>query len=452
MSASDRDSVSASHLDPRDAGRITPHTFRDPLTGLPNRAYFLDRAAQALADPLRNTPALLVLDLDDFKAVNDEFGFEAGDLLLASVAKRLTDTLRFGDIAARFGGDEFVILVNGIADNGDVMRVARRMLDAIERPHRIGGRLASASASVGIALSGGRRMWPADLLRHAEVALREAKEAGGGHAIIFDDQTPSIAPDDATREVELRRAIRRGEFRLHYQPEVDITTREILGVESLIRWQHPTQGLLPPSSIIPFAEQTNLITDVGAWVLNEATRLAGHWTSSGDRTEFSVGVNLSARQFHDPIVVDLVARALRATGIDPKTLRLEITETAMFDDLDAAARSVDALKALGVQLALDDFGSGFSSLTHLRRFHVDVLKIDTSFVQALETSDRTAAIVGALISLAHGLDMVVTAEGIETEGQLRRLRELGCDRGQGYLFSEPTHHDEISRALGLPPL
>jgi diguanylate cyclase (GGDEF)-like protein len=419
----------------------------DLLTGLPNRTLLMDRLGRALAEGGPGH-AVLFLDLDDFKAVNDRFGHATGDALLSAVGRRLAETLRPSDTPARFGGDEFVVLLLDVATPQDALSVAERVLRAIRQPFAVNGQMLTAKTSIGVALSDLAHGWPTELLRDADIALYRAKEAGGDRALLFDDDMAARGPGRDSLANELRRAVDQQELRLHYQPEVDLHTGQVRAVEALLRWQHPEHGMIHPVSIIPAAEQTGLIAPVGEWVLREACRQMIAWRGQlNDNAPLTVGVNLSPSQFRGPGLVDQVTHTLRQTGLEPQALRLEITETAMIEHVSPAIETIAALKSLGVQLALDDFGTGYSSLSHLRHFAADVLKIDSSFVQALDSDAKTLAIVQAVIALAHALGMTVVAEGIETSAQQQRLAAMNCDRGQGYLFFPPLPGDDLATAL-----
>lgn len=435
--------------------RLAHQAFHDALTGLPNRALFMDRVEHALARAARQggLVAVLYLDLDGFKHVNDSLGHERGDELLVAVAGRLGATLRDEDTFARLGGDEFTVLLEEVAEASYAIRVAERIITALQAPFTLQGREVFVGTSVGIVLGAPDSSSPVSLLRDADMAMYRAKQAGKGRCEVFDKTMNELASRRLDLESELRRALDREEFVLHYQPIVDLihhegATGRLVGMEALVRWNHPTQGLVSPCDFIPLAEETGLILPLGRWVLWEACRQARRWgMESGPGPAPFVSVNLSSRQFGNPDLVGEVAEALRLTGVDPHSISLEITESAVMEDGSATISTLQQLKELGVTLAIDDFGMGYSSLSYLKRFPVDTLKIDKSFVSGLGHDLEDTAIVQAVITLAKTLGMHVIAEGAETPEQLSRLRALGCELGQGYYFSKPMPSDSASQAL-----
>jgi diguanylate cyclase (GGDEF)-like protein/PAS domain S-box-containing protein len=419
--------------------------LHDALTGLPNRALFLDRLGLALRRTERRSGSVAVLfcDLDRFKIVNDSLGHDAGDRLLIDVARRIGAALRPADTVARFGGDEFTILCEDIAGEIEAATIAQRIVDVFREPFALEDGEVFLATSLGIAIARGADDRAADLIRDADAAMYRAKERGKGRYEIFDEAMRADAVARLETESALRRALERGELRLHYQPEVDLASGAIAGFEALIRWEHPTRGLLAPSQFIPLAEETGLIVGIGEWVLHEACRTAVAWPQP-----LTLSVNLSARQLAQPDLVASVRRALSETGIDPANLCLEITESAVMAAGAATTAQLRALKSLGVRLAIDDFGTGFSSLVHLRRFPVDMLKIDGTFVAGLGDEPQDASIAAAVISLAHALGLTTVAEGVETEQQAGILRQLGCDLGQGHLFARPAPAADALRLAG----
>jgi diguanylate cyclase (GGDEF)-like protein len=424
----------------------------DPTTTLPNRELLTDRIAHALngVRPGGSEPiAVILLDLDRFKVINESLGHAVGDRLLAAVGQRLVAGLRPGDTVARFGGDEFGILLDPVADSAEVRHIAERLGADLRAPFNLNGRDWFVSASMGIALAVPGRTSPDELLREAEIALVRAKSDATRRHALFEPSMSDQTLERLDLESDLRAAIARDELRLHYQPIVTLTDGAIVGFEALLRWQHPRRGLVPPMSFIPMAEETGLIVPIGRWVLETACRQAARWRRAAAKaggTPPNVSVNLSARQFNSEELVDDVTRVLAETGLAPTALELEITESVVMDQSEAGIRALRQLRDLGVHLVLDDFGTGYSSLSYLKHLPLDTIKVDRSFVAGLDGSaDRS--IVDAVIALAHGLGIGVVAEGIETASQLERLRELGCDRGQGYLFSRPVPSDRVARLL-----
>ena len=425
----------------------------DPTTGLPNRELLVDRIAHALAghragDP--STIAVVLLDLDRFKVINESLGHTAGDRLLAAVGQRLVHGLRPGDTVARFGGDEYGIVLDPVADAAEAERIAERINGELRSPFPLNGREWFVSASLGIALAEPGRATPDELLREAEIAMVRAKGDATQRHFLFE---PSMSHETLERldlENDLRGALERDELRLHYQPIVDLRTDAIVGFEALVRWGHPTRGLVPPLAFIPLAEESGLIVPLGRWILETAVGQAAAWRASraagtGAPAPF-VSVNLSAREFVATELIDDVETILAASGVEPSALELEITESVVMDQSETGVRTLGRLRDLGVRIVLDDFGTGYSSLSYLKHLPLDTIKIDRSFVAGLEAAaDRS--IVDAVIALAHGLGIGVVAEGIETTSQAELLRELGCDLGQGYLFSRPVPAAATGRLL-----
>jgi diguanylate cyclase (GGDEF)-like protein/PAS domain S-box-containing protein len=431
--------------------RLARQSFYDTLTGLPNRSLFMDRVTHALgwAHPEEATPlAVLLFDLDRFKVINESLGHAVGDQLLAAVGRRLAEALRPADTLARLGGDEFAVLVDGMAGEAAAEGLARRMVEALAAPFVVEGRDTYVAASVGVALSRGGGQSAADLLREAEIALYRAKADASDRVALFHPRMSASSMDRLELELDLRLAIERGELRVHYQPLVELRTGATLGHEALVRWEHPTRGLLGPLSFIPLAEETGLILAIDDIVLAEACRQARAWQrGAAHLAHLVVSINLSARQFARPDLAARVAAVLAETGLPPATLELEITESLAMSDAEATGVTLRALHELGVRVALDDFGTGYSSLAYLSQLPLDVIKIDRSFVTGLHESPANLAIVRAVVGLAQGLGIAVTAEGIEREDQVAALRELGCDRGQGFLFAHPASATEAGRAL-----
>ncbi len=435
--------------------QLTHQAFHDPLTHLANRTLFLDRLEHAFRRGARapGTVALLFLDLDDFKRVNDSLGHAAGDLLLVETSARIAAELRDSDTLARLGGDEFAILLEDVTDSEMASAIAARVLEVLRAPVTIEGKEIHVGVSIGIANSRDAGS-PSDLMRNADLAMYIAKTRGKGACAVFE---PHMHEDVAARldiEADLRRAIEQHDLRLVFQPVVGLQNRQLVGAEALVRWTHPTRGEIPPGTFIPIAEEAGLVVAIERWVLREACRQARRWLDeTGERVH--VGVNISARHIHDASLLADVHDALAEGGIPPGQLLLEITESVLMRDSEDVARVLLELKALGVTLALDDFGTGYSSLSYLQRFPIDLLKIDKSFVAPMAARAYDPRLVRAIIALGESLGMRIVAEGIETDGQLHALRELGCAMGQGYLFARPLTSDQLlahlQQGLALMP-
>ncbi|MEA2595548.1 MAG: hypothetical protein QOF01_2017 [Thermomicrobiales bacterium] len=425
--------------------QLRHQAFHDPLTGLPNRALFRDRLEHGLARAARTAAPLTVLflDLDGFKVVNDSLGHDAGDELLVTVARRLRDCIRPGDTIARIGGDEFTILLED-ADIGAAIEVVERIAGRLRAPIDLDGHPVVVGTTIGVASKGSPEDRAEDLLRNADVAMYAAKQNGKGRHAVYDASMRAKAWERMELEAELRRAITDGEFRVHYQPIVDLATGRLAEVEALVRWAHPKRGLIAPGEFLPLAEETGLILPIGWWVLGEACRQVRAWQLAVPSAQsLAVGVNLSPRMFHHPRLAEEVARILAETGLDPACLKLEITEGVMMQDAADAVETLRRLKELGVQLAMDDFGTGYSSLAYLQHFPLDVLKIDRSFVSRLGIEGDGFAFVRTIIGLAKTLDLAVVGEGVETDEQREHLQALGSDQGQGYLFARPLPAAEM---------
>jgi diguanylate cyclase (GGDEF)-like protein/PAS domain S-box-containing protein len=432
--------------------QLTVQAFHDNLTGLANRALFQDRVDQALARSARSRAplAILLVDLDGFKQVNDSLGHSAGDQLLQEVATRFTAVKRAGDTLARLGGDEFALLLEG-AGESQAIALAERLLESLVPPVTIPGRVLPIGASVGVVLHPGGAGESEELVRHADLAMYAAKKAGRGRFEVFHFEMARELGETLGLETELRVALDRGQLEVYYQPEVDPQTEAIVGVEALVRWHSPTRGVVMPGVFIPIAEASGLIHPIGDFVLRQACAQAAGWVRDGVVSEgFVTWVNLSGRQLAAGGIAAAVRAALKDTGLAPAHLGLEVTETSMVGEGAAGKRARDELKDLhddGVRIAVDDFGTGFSSLDHLRQFPVDLIKVDRSFVQGIEHDARDAAITANLASLAHALGLEAIAEGIETDEQLSRVQELGCDLAQGFLFAEPMPATEVTGLL-----
>jgi diguanylate cyclase (GGDEF)-like protein len=433
--------------------RFRHQATHDPLTDLPNRTLFTERLTAAINRPSRPDARLGVcfVDLDRFKEVNDTRGHQVGDLLLVSVADRLHRGV--GEhLVARLGGDEFVILVEDTRCTDDVLKVADAALAAIEEPSFVDGHEISVSASIGIVEGPVGGTTPGDVMRAADVTLHWAKTSGRGRWALFDPERNERELTRYALSAAMPAALERGEFYLDYQPLASLTHGGMLGVEALVRWRHPELGVLRPDSFIGLAEETGLIVRLGGWVLAEACREARQWSRLSPNAPF-VSVNLAVRQVHGAGLVDEVCALLNQTGLPPDRLQLEITESAMMSATGEPVRALRVLSELGVRIAIDDFGTGYSNLAYLRNLPVNELKVDGSFVAGLRapSSDRSShtdeRIVATLVSLAHALDLTVTAEGVETTGQADRLRAIGCDAGQGWLFGEPASAARIAERL-----
>jgi diguanylate cyclase (GGDEF)-like protein/PAS domain S-box-containing protein len=426
--------------------------FHDSLTNLPNRALFTDLLARSLGRAWRRADyrfAVLFIDLDRFKVVNDSLGHTVGDELLRAITRRIERCVRPGDTVARLGGDEFTILVDDIGNPSDATRVADRIQRELTQPFTLSGHEVFTSASIGIALSASGYEAADDLLRDADIAMYRAKALGKARYEVFDTAMHARAMALLELETDLRRAIERNEFRLYYQPMVSLETGRIAGFEGLVRWQHPQRGLIGPAAFVPIAEETGLIIPIGRWVLQEACRQMRQWQERFPAMhDLTISVNLSGKQFAQARLVEDVSQALKESGLAPGRLRLEITESAVMENAPSAMAMIDQLRGLDVKIDIDDFGTGYSSLSYLQRFEVDHLKIDRSFVSNIG-SDRgeNAEIVRTIVTLAHHLGMDAVAEGVETEDQLRMLRELGCGSVQGFLFAEPVSQDEAEGLL-----
>ena len=430
--------------------QLRRQALHDTLTGLPNRALFLDRLAQALrrADRHGTNVGILYLDLDDFKGVNDSLGHAVGDRLLDAVSRRLVDSMRAGDTVARFGGDEFAILLENGDTRDGLELAANRIRAALRAPFAVGEVLTPVRASIGMAIAAPSTHQPDDVLRDADLAMYVAKRKGKDRIEHFAPAMHAEATHRHEVFTELEGAIDRHELVLHYQPIVDLRTGQTRGVEALVRWLHPSWGLLAPSEFVPIAETTGLIAALDQWVLAEACRQAATWRRMGATAEsFYVSVNLSARHLREEGVAEDILSATRASGLPPRSLVLEVTETALIEDLVPAGAALRELKALGVRVAVDDFGTGYSSLAHLRSFPVDLIKIDKSFVDGVVDDPESRVVVRTVLGLASSLGLAAVAEGVEEEPQRAALLALGCELAQGYLFSRPIPAADMGRLL-----
>ena len=434
--------------------KLERRASHDPLTGLPNRPAFVDRLEQALRRTRRrknsrNKVGVLFMDLDGFKTINDSLGHEAGDRFLVTVAERLKNRLRPEDVLARFGGDEFAVLLEDVADVSEAIRVAQRIAEALQEPLAVNSHQVSVSTSVGIALgSAHTNDDPEGMLRKADAAMYRAKEQGPGRYAVFDPAMQARAQERLELEAELRGALQRGEFLLYYQPEVSLHDGSIVGFEALLRWQHPQRGLLKPQAFMPLAEETDLIVPIGRWVLEEACGRAKRWEEERPcAPPATIQVNLSSRQLARRGLPRTIEEVLTRADMEAHRLALDITETTLIKTSEENAQALEALKKMGIRLHLDDFGTGYSSLSYLKRFPVDRVNVDKSFVKGLAENAADTALVRMIIDLCHTLGVEVLAEGIETSEQAALLRDMGCDVGQGYYFAQPLLGEALAKRL-----
>lgn len=430
------------------------NAFHDALTGLANRALFIDRLGQAIERVKRHEDyvfAVLFLDLDRFKVINDSLGHVFGDQLLIAIAQRLKAGMRSGDTVARFGGDEFVLFLADITDVRDATYVAERIQKELALPFNVSGHEVFTTTSIGIALSTTNYHQPEDILRDADTAMYRAKSLGKARHEIFDPVMHTRALTLLQVENDLRRAIEREEFQIYYQPIVELQTGKLSGFEALVRWQHPNQGLIAPAAFVPVAEETGLIVPIGYWILRSACCQLHAWQRFSANRPLTISVNLSGKQFSQPDLIQQIDQILQETGLAPRSLSLEITESMIMENDEAATTMLLQFKDLGVKLAIDDFGTGYSSLGRLYQFPINVLKIDRSFVSGMGINQGNLEIIEAIVTLAHQLGMEVTAEGVETAEQLAQLRKLKCEYGQGYLFSQPLD-SKAAEALIMAPV
>jgi diguanylate cyclase (GGDEF)-like protein len=417
--------------------------MHDVLTGLPNRAMFIDHLELAIARAQRNEArkfAVLYVDLDRFKIINDSLGHAVGDQLLKEIAVRLWKCVRAGDTVARLGGDEFVLLLEDIYEESEAIEVAERIKSELAASFTLNGREVFTTVSVGVASSWTSYHQAEGLIRDADAAMYRAKSLGKNRHEIYDSAMHAQVNDLLQMETALRMAVERNELVVYYQSIVDLETFKISGFEALVRWNHPERGFISPANFIPLAEETGLIVDIGEWVLRDACRQMERWQKifPSDPPLF-VSVNLSSKQFIQSDLIQRVTQIIEETKINPEGLKLEITESAVMDNVETATEMLKKLRALGIKLSIDDFGTGYSSLSYLHRFPIDTLKVDRSFVVNMSEDGENVEIVRTIVSLAQNLGMNVIAEGVETKEQLAALRKLGCENGQGYFFSKPVN-------------
>jgi diguanylate cyclase len=429
----------------RERAILASQAHRDPLTGVGNRTLFMKHARDALNDAGDSMTALVLIDLDGFKGVNDLHGHAAGDELLRATAERLNANVRANDTVSRLGGDEFVVLLPGLSDDQVADTVANRILRDLEQPLIVGDTVLSVRASAGIAISRGSGHDVEAVLREADEALFQAKTDGNGLARRFDPARFAEAEKRRHDEEELRRALAENQFEVYYQPIVDLAGEDTVGVEALVRWRHPERGLLPPGAFLDLAEELGMVPELGRWVLEVACEQAVRWQR--DNPDFELNVNLSASQLSNEGLTDEVRGVIERTGIPPRLLVLELTETVALTDLAESARVLGSLKTLGVRIALDDFGTGFSSLTHLGVLPVDVVKIDRSFVQAMPDPSTGGSVAEAVLQIARTFGLAPVAEGVEDALQASRLRELDCAQAQGYHFARPMPAEGVTEIL-----
>ena len=434
--------------------RLAHQATHDGLTGLPNRALFIERLQRAIeecsvSEASRPLVAVMLVDLDRFKIINDSLGHGFGDAILRQVAARLRDIASAAGLAARLGGDEFLLLVQ-VPDSDSVMRTARQVVQRLSLPYKVDSMDLHLAASVGITTYPFDDSVPDALISHADEAMHEIKRGGGNGFQFFLPGTTAFSIERLKLENDLRRAVELGQLELHYQPQVDIAGGRIVGLEALARWRHPERGWIAPGEFIPLAEASDLIVSIGRWIVGEACRQASIWLAQGF-TGISIAVNLSARQFRQPDLLAMIQQAIARNGLQPHHIVIELTESAVMWDAEGSIAILDQLHRSGIQVAVDDFGTGYSSISYLKRLPVSKLKIDQSFVSGLGATARSDSIVKAVISLAHGLGMIVVAEGVETAAQLSCLRAFGCDQYQGYLFSPPRNCSGIAELLLCSP-
>ena len=436
--------------------KLLHDAFHDKLTGLPNKALFMDRLQQAVRRTQRNNEfmfSVLLVDLDRFKILNDSLGHNAGDKLLIDISERVKICVRTGDTVARFGGDEFIILLDGIKSVSDATRVAERLHEEMSKPFLVGNHEVFTSASIGITLSASHYEEPEEFIRDADTAMFRAKALGRGRHQIFDSDMHSNALKQLQIENDLRRAVENNEFCLHYQPIISLESGRIVGLEALLRWNHPEGRLVPPAEFIPIAEETGLILPMGAWVLEESCRQMRQWQERIEgNSNLWMSVNISGKQFSQSNLCEHVSQALRKSSLDPKCLRLEMTEGEVMEHAETAVIRLSQLRELDIEIYIDDFGTGYSSLSYLHRFPIDALKVDKSFVSGSDAGPESLEIIRTIVMLARYLEIAIVVEGIETEQQLQRIRSMQCDYAQGFYFSRPLSKDKLEQFIRTQPV
>lgn len=430
--------------------QLTHQALHDSLTKLANRVLFHDRVEHALSKLSRTKTSLAVLfiDLDNFKTINDSMGHAAGDALLISIGERLRACLRNSDTPARLGGDEFAILVEDVKHADEVILIAERLEELFRAPFLIDGKELFVGTSIGIASTQTGNEKPEELLRNADTAMYTAKTRGKGHYVVFETKMHEALMERVELEADLRRGIENKEFTLHYQPIIDLKSKQMTGMEALVRWNHPTRGLIPPNKFIPIAEETNQIVELGKWILDEACHQAKIWNNQYDKEQsLTISVNLSIRQFQQDKLIEMIETALTKSGLPARCLVLEITESLMLYNTEATIKKLQELKKIGIRLAIDDFGTGYSSLSYLQRFPLDILKIDKSFIDKISQSKEGVAVARAIIMMSDTLQLKTVAEGIEYPEQITTLQDLGCGLGQGFHFAKPLTTEDMNEFL-----
>ncbi|WP_178377778.1 putative bifunctional diguanylate cyclase/phosphodiesterase [Clostridium sp. N3C] len=426
-------------------------TLQDSLTNLPNRVYFnkcITEITKALKQNKKDQFAIAIMDLDGFKTINDSLGHNNGDIILSLIGKRLLELSNDSIIVSRFCGDEFAILVKDIKSRDEVINLIEKILISISTPFIINNHEIKCSASIGVVFSKEEYTTAEQYLKYADIAMYEAKLQGKDRYVIFDENIQKKIMKNLKLENDLKHALERNELILYYQPIVSLKTDKIIGFEALVRWNHPELGIISPTDFIPIAEETGLIIPIGKWILQEACKQVSLWQKNYKNTKsLFVNVNMSAMQLNQSDIVEQIAEVLRETKVSPNNLSIEITESSLITDVIKSQTVLEQMRNLGINIQIDDFGTGYSSLSYLQRFPFNVIKVDKSFIQQLDSNNKNHSVVKSIILMAHELNMKVTVEGIETAGQLTRLKNLGCEHGQGYYFSKPLNKDDAEKLL-----